>query len=221
MNLDKDNIPAAALKKLEKITSRWVGAASEQAILNAVSVRIEVLGLLVGISGRPEFHPELVGKQSVAALSLCLWSIAIGNYAKMAKAIEPKKLKVEEMNQKASAVATCAEGTRPASVQSKLCLNRASLLLQLQAADAALLAARSRCTDIEAKLGDKQKELDAQMEETRQLQEEADLCQLRLERAKYLTKGLAEEAVRCLVAASRALLEDCKALICSPRSASL
>ena len=49
---------------------------------------------------RPDFTPEVVGKQSVAAMSLCMWVLAINKYAKVSKEVEPKRKKLEELNAK-------------------------------------------------------------------------------------------------------------------------
>merc|ERR1719399_245549 len=65
---DKDNIPAPALKKLEKYVVK------------------------------PEYAPDVVGNQSKAAKSLCQWTHAMDTYSKVAKEVEPKKQKVAELN---------------------------------------------------------------------------------------------------------------------------
>ncbi|XP_026194572.1 dynein heavy chain 6, axonemal [Cyclospora cayetanensis] len=115
MAFDKDHIPGATLKKLEKIVQR------------------------------ADFTPEVVGKQSVAAMSLCMWVLAINKYAKISKEVEPKRMKVEELNKK---------------------------------------------------VDEMELELQQQIREKESLEQETRLCQTRLQRASFLTKGLAEEAVR-------------------------
>merc|ERR1719409_455075 len=65
---DKDNIPAAVLKKLEKFVVK------------------------------PEYQPDVVGNQSRAAKSLCMWTHAMDTYSKVAKEVGPKKEKLAEMN---------------------------------------------------------------------------------------------------------------------------
>jgi dynein heavy chain len=65
---DKDNIPAPALKKLEKYVIK------------------------------PEYSPDVVGNQSKAAKSLCQWTHAMDTYSKVAKEVEPKKQKLAELN---------------------------------------------------------------------------------------------------------------------------
>ena len=49
---------------------------------------------------RPDFTPEVVGKQSVAAMSLCMWVLAINKYSKVSREVEPKRKKVEELNKR-------------------------------------------------------------------------------------------------------------------------
>ncbi|KAL8439117.1 hypothetical protein Efla_003357 [Eimeria flavescens] len=126
---DKDHIPAATLKRLEKILQR------------------------------PNFTPEVVGKQSVAAMSLCMWVTAINKYAKVSKEVEPKRKK-------------------------------------LAAADEALHTAQERCREVEAKVKEMELELQQQIQEKDTLEKETQLCRIRLQRASFLTKGLAEEAIR-------------------------
>ncbi|KAL8274015.1 hypothetical protein Esti_002104 [Eimeria stiedai] len=126
---DKEHIPASALKRLEKILQR------------------------------PDFTPEVVGKQSVAAMSLCMWVTAINKFAQVSKEVEPKRRK-------------------------------------LAAADEALQEAQARCREVEVKVQEMETELQQQMKEKEKLEEETQLCQIRLQRASFLTKGLAEEAIR-------------------------
>eukprot|EP00606_Chrysophyceae_sp_TOSAG23-5_P001616 GSChrysophyteH2.ASY1.ANO1.110.1 assembled CDS len=67
---DKDNIPAARLKKLRR---------------DYVNV--------------PEFQPETVEKVSKAGLGLCLWARAMDVYADVAKEVEPKKARLKIMTE--------------------------------------------------------------------------------------------------------------------------
>ncbi|KAF1777676.1 P-loop containing nucleoside triphosphate hydrolase [Phytophthora cactorum] len=69
-NFDKDNIPAATLKKLSKAVSE------------------------------PGMAVEVVSKVSKAATSLCMWVHAMDVYSKVAKEVGPKKENLERMNQK-------------------------------------------------------------------------------------------------------------------------
>ncbi|POM79752.1 Dynein heavy chain [Phytophthora palmivora] len=69
-NFDKDNIPAATLKKLSKAVAE------------------------------PGMAVEVVSKVSKAATSLCMWVHAMDVYSKVAKEVGPKKENLERMNQK-------------------------------------------------------------------------------------------------------------------------
>lgn len=44
----------------------------------------------------PDFTPESVGKQSKAAMSLCMWVQSIASYDKVAKIVEPKREKLSQ-----------------------------------------------------------------------------------------------------------------------------
>lgn len=67
--------------------------------------------------------------------------------------------------------------------------------MQLAEADEALRGAQGRCREVEAKVREMETELQQQIKEKRELEQETQLCQLRLQRASFLTKGLSEEAV--------------------------
>ncbi len=66
---DKDRIPNAVLRKLAKYVEK------------------------------PEYSPEDVGKQSKACRSLCMWTHAMHTYSIVAKEVEPKRIKLAEMNE--------------------------------------------------------------------------------------------------------------------------
>merc|ERR1712159_630004 len=86
---DKDNIPAAVLKKLEKFVVK------------------------------PEYQPEVVGNQSRAAKSLCMWTHAMDTYSKVAKEVGPKRAKLDEMNRELQE-ANDTLATKQASLQAIL-----------------------------------------------------------------------------------------------------
>lgn len=67
---------------------------------------------------------------------------------------------------------------------------------QLAEADEALRGAQARCREVEAKVKEMEAELQQQIKEKETLEGETQMCQIRLQRASFLTKGLAEEAVR-------------------------
>ena len=55
-----------------------------------------VLNKVNKFTRKPEFEPEAVGKVSRAAKSLCMWVEAMEMYGKIAKNVEPKRLKVKQ-----------------------------------------------------------------------------------------------------------------------------
>jgi hypothetical protein len=46
----------------------------------------------------PRFQESVIGKQSKAALSLCKWVRAMYVYSQVAKEVEPKRARLNEMN---------------------------------------------------------------------------------------------------------------------------
>ena len=46
---------------------------------------------------RSDFDPVVVGQKNLASKSLCMWCIAMDNYAKVAKEVEPLKKRLAEL----------------------------------------------------------------------------------------------------------------------------
>lgn len=134
---DKDNIADAKLKKLRK---NYINEA--------------------------EMQPDVVQKVSKAGLGLCLWARAMDVYADVAKEVEPKKKKLEEMN---SALAETTKTLGEKQRQLKAVMDRVAGL---------------------------QKTCDDTVEEKNRLQFESDTCAKRLVRAEKLTSGLNSEGER-------------------------
>merc|ERR1719399_310316 len=135
-NYDKDNIPGPALKKLAKFVIR------------------------------DEYQPDVVGRQSSAAKSLCMWTHAMDTYSKVAKEVAPKKAALAEMNE------------------------------QLAIANASLQSKRDALQAVLDKVAALQKTLDDTEAEKNRLIKEAQLTEGRLKRADVLTVGLKDEAIR-------------------------
>jgi dynein heavy chain len=133
---DKDNIPASYIKKIKKYT-----AMEEMAVDN-------------------------VKKVSKAATSLCMWVHAMDVYSDVAKEVEPKKARLEEMNQ------------------------------MLASANATLKEKQDQLQGVLDKVAELKAQCDAAVAEKNRLQNEADLTKARLDRAGKLTTGLADEQVR-------------------------
>lgn len=45
-------------------------------------------------TSKSQFDPVIVGQKNSASKSLCMWCRAIDNYAKVAKQVEPKKIRL-------------------------------------------------------------------------------------------------------------------------------
>ncbi|ESS30654.1 ATPase family associated with various cellular activities (AAA) domain-containing protein [Toxoplasma gondii VEG] len=135
-NYDKDHISPGLLKKLDKLLQR------------------------------SDYTPEQVGKQSVAAMSLCMWTLAIQTYAKVAREVQPKREKLAAMNE------------------------------MLDRANAQLAEAEEKLSLVMAKVQAMEERLATLNAEKEKLLEETTLCQQRLNRAGILTSGLADEAAR-------------------------
>ena len=133
---DKENIPPATLKKLKSYLSD------------------------------PTMAVENVKKVSKAATSLCMWVHAMDVYAKVAKEVEPKKKRLEEMN------------------------------AQLNAAEADLKEKQDQLQEVLDKVNALQEQCDRTVAEKERLAHEAQLTKNRLTRAGKLTSGLADEQVR-------------------------
>merc|ERR1719428_578708 len=133
---DKDNIPVPALKKLEKYVQK------------------------------PEYSPDVVGNQSKAAKTLCMWTHAMHTYSNVAKEVEPKKQKLAEMNE------------------------------MLNKANATLKEKQDGLTAVEEQVAGLKKKLKDTISEKERLEGEAELTKARLARADILTMGLSSEGVR-------------------------
>ena len=115
---------------------------------------------------KPEYQPDVVGNQSRAAKSLCMWTHAMDVYSKVAKEVEPKRAKVREMTE------------------------------LLETAMATLKEKQDALQEILDKVAGLQAKLDATIEEKDSLIAQAKLTEDRLKRAGILTVGLADEGVR-------------------------
>lgn len=67
-NFDKNNIPQSYLQRLRG-----------------------------NYTSKPEFEPSIVGQKNLASKSLCMWCRAIDNYAKVVKEVEPKRIRLAEL----------------------------------------------------------------------------------------------------------------------------
>lgn len=118
------------------------------------------------ILGDENFDPDKVKTASTACEGLCKWVIAISKYDKVAKVVAPKK--------QALAIAENDFQTAMAALEIKR---------------AQLREAREKVAKLEA-------ELEAQNVKFKQLNDEVELCQKKLQRAEELIGGLGGEKTR-------------------------
>jgi dynein heavy chain len=119
-----------------------------------------------GYTSKPNFIPDVVGKVSSAARSLCMWVRAMDTYSRVATQVAPKKAKLDESTAK---------------------LNDAqSMLRDKQAALA----------EVEARVAALKQKLQAAERKAQELQEKETDVQKKLERAGKLVGGLGSERER-------------------------
>ncbi|VEL06883.1 unnamed protein product [Protopolystoma xenopodis] len=114
----------------------------------------------------PEFDPAKVARASSAAEGLCRWIMAMEQYDRVAKIVAPKKAKLLE------AEAELAENM------------------------AVLKKTQANLTELEEKLAVLQAKLQATQDEKHRLENEVQLCAVKLDRAKKLIGGLGGEKDR-------------------------
>uniref|UniRef100_T1JEJ0 Dynein axonemal heavy chain 7 n=1 Tax=Strigamia maritima TaxID=126957 RepID=T1JEJ0_STRMM len=114
----------------------------------------------------PDFDPEKVKSASNAAEGLCRWICAIEKYDKVIKVVGPKKLALAK-----------AEA-------------------ELASAMEALVAKRESLKAVQDKLSHLQNTLDANKKKKKDLEDEVELCGVKLDRAQMLINGLGGERTR-------------------------
>ena len=115
------------------------------------------------ISENPTFTFESVKSAGVACVSLYKWCMAILNYAKVAKEVEPKKLMVEKMD------------------------------AELKKAQAELNAKTEKLNEEMRKVEELERAFQEVKDKKDRLEREIELCRMRLVRAEKLTTGLESE----------------------------
>jgi dynein axonemal heavy chain len=133
---DKDNISPKTVKKLKKYLEH------------------------------PMFNEESMKKVSVAATSLCMWVKAMVVYSKVAKDVEPKRQRVQEMNR------------------------------LLEEANTKLAEKREQLRQVNENVAELTRKCDETIAEKERLDAESKRTRDRLERSGKLTSGLATESVR-------------------------
>ncbi|XP_052771287.1 dynein axonemal heavy chain 2-like isoform X2 [Mya arenaria] len=136
MDFDKDNITDRVLKKIGQYVAQT------------------------------DFQPEIIGRVSSAAKSLCMWVRAMEVYGRIYRVVEPKKQR----------------------------LNAA--MSQLKEKQDALSDAKAKLAEVEAKMAELQKQYQEKQEQKEELKRKAAHTELMLDRAAKLVSGLAGERVR-------------------------
>merc|ERR1712228_386818 len=112
------------------------------------------------------FSVERMQKVSVAATALCRWVHAMVLYSEVSKTVEPKRIRLKEMNE------------------------------QLDIANKTLLSKQNALQLIIDKVNKLREKCDLTVNEKKKLEFESNQCKQRLQRAEKLTVGLAEEKIR-------------------------
>ncbi|KAM6908086.1 dynein axonemal heavy chain 2-like [Lycodopsis pacificus] len=136
VNFDKDNISGRVLKNIGKYCRKV------------------------------DFQPEIIGKVSLAAKSLCMWVRAMEVYGRAFRVVEPKRAQ----------------------------LNAA--MAQLAEKQAELAAAQEKLREVGEKKDQLEKELGEKRIMQKSLKEKSDEMEIKLDRADKLVTGLAGERVR-------------------------
>lgn len=138
-------------------------------LVHVDNVMVNVLAVLKRIGqycSKPDFKPEVVGRVSLAAKSLCMWVRAMEVYGRIYRVVEPKKKRLEAANR------------------------------QLAEKQASLREAKEKLREVKDKLDQLQMEYEEKLTTKEELRKKAELTELRLDRAAKLVTGLAGERVR-------------------------
>ena len=115
---------------------------------------------------KDNFKPDIVGRVSFAARSLCLWVRAMEVYGKVYRVVEPKKKKLEQANK------------------------------QLADKQASLRDAKDKLREVKEELEELQMKYEEKLATKEDYRKNAELIELRLDRAAKLVSGLAGERAR-------------------------
>ncbi|XP_033636218.1 dynein heavy chain 2, axonemal-like isoform X2 [Asterias rubens] len=115
---------------------------------------------------QPDFQPDIIGRVSAAARSLCLWVRAMDVYGRIFRVVEPKKQRLN---------------------------NATSMLAEKQAI---LADAKAKLKEVTDRMEMLKKQYDEKLAEKEQLRIKAEQMEIKLERAGKLVSGLAGERDR-------------------------
>ncbi|XP_006899240.1 PREDICTED: dynein heavy chain 2, axonemal [Elephantulus edwardii] len=126
----------------------------------------KVLKKIGAYCAQPDFQPDIIGRVSLAAKSLCMWVRAMELYGRLYRVVEPKRAR----------------------------LNAA--LGQLQEKQAALAEAQEKLREVAEKLEMLKKQYDEKLTQKEELRKKSEEMKVKLERAGMLVSGLAGEKAR-------------------------
>ncbi|XP_040202767.1 dynein heavy chain 2, axonemal [Rana temporaria] len=136
INFDKDNISERVLKKI-----------GQYCVL-------------------PDFQPDIVGRVSLAARSLCMWVCAMEMYGRIFRVVEPKRARMN------------------------------AAMAQLAEKQASLAEAQNKLREVGEHLEQLKMQYEEKLAQKEALREEAELMEVKLQRAGTLVTGLAGEKSR-------------------------
>ncbi|XP_053319883.1 dynein axonemal heavy chain 2 [Spea bombifrons] len=113
-----------------------------------------------------DFQPDTVGRVSLAARSLCMWVRAMEMYGRIYKVVEPKRARMN------------------------------AAMAQLAEKQASLAEAQNKLREVGERLEKLKMQYDEKLAQKEQLRSEAELMEVKLERAGTLVTGLAGEKSR-------------------------
>uniref|UniRef100_H2ZI81 Dynein axonemal heavy chain 2 n=1 Tax=Ciona savignyi TaxID=51511 RepID=H2ZI81_CIOSA len=113
-----------------------------------------------------EFHPDNVGRVSVAAQSLCLWVRAMELFGRIYRVVEPKRQRLD------------------------------AAMEQLKEKQASLAEAKRKLEEVTEKMENLKKQYEKKSAEKEELKRKAEETELKLTRAGKLVAGLAGEKIR-------------------------
>ncbi|KAM9407837.1 LOW QUALITY PROTEIN: dynein axonemal heavy chain 2 [Salvelinus alpinus] len=115
---------------------------------------------------QPDFHPEIIGRVSLAAKSLCMWVRAMEVYGRIFRVVEPKRAR----------------------------LNGA--MSQLAEKQASLAEAQAKLIEVGEKLDLLKRQYDEKLAQKEELRRKSEDMEIKLDRAGKLVSGLAGERIR-------------------------
>ncbi|XP_078526452.1 dynein axonemal heavy chain 2 isoform X1 [Lissotriton helveticus] len=136
INFDKDNISDRVLKKIG------------------------------GYCAQPDFQPEIIGRVSLAAKSLCMWVRAMEMYGRIYRVVEPKRLRMN------------------------------AAMAQLEEKQKSLSELQAKLREVGEKLEQLKQQYDEKLNQKEELRKESEVMEIKLDRAGKLVSGLAGEKER-------------------------